>query len=56
MTLYAQWTPTYTATFATGSGGTGWTIDPASGVQGATVTVSYDGENKVKSVTVKAAE
>ena len=45
---------TYTATFADGSGGTGWTIDPASGVEGATVTVSYSGENKVKSVTVKA--
>ena len=54
--LYAQWNaiPTYTATFATGSGDTGWTIDPASGAEGATVTVSYTGENKVKSVTVKA--
>ena len=53
VTLYAQWTPTYTATFATGNDNEGWTIDPASGVAGATVTVSYPGENKVKSVTVK---
>ena len=52
--LYAQWTPTYTATFATGNDNTGWTIAPASGVQGTNVTVSYSGENKVKSVTVKA--
>ena len=52
--LYAQWTPTYNATFATGNDNTGWTIDPASGVEGATVTVSYSGENKVKSVTVQA--
>ena len=54
VTLYAQWTPTYTATFADGSGGTGWNITPASGAEGTTVTVSYEGENKVKSVTVKA--
>ena len=51
--LYAQWTPTYTATFATGNDNTGWTIAPTSDVEGATVTVSYTGENKVKSVTVK---
>ena len=54
VTLYAQWTPTYTATFATGNDNTGWTIDPTSGAEGATVTVSYSGENKVKSVKVKA--
>jgi uncharacterized repeat protein (TIGR02543 family) len=54
VTLYAQWTPTYTATFADGNDNTGWTIAPASGVEGTTVTVSYSGENKVKSVTVKA--
>ena len=54
VTLYAQWTPTYTATFAAGNDNTGWTIDPASGVEGATVTASYPGENKVKSVTVQA--
>jgi hypothetical protein len=47
------WAQTYTATFATGSGETGWTINPASGVEGTSVTVSYSGENKVKSVTVK---
>ena len=52
--LYAKWTPTYTATFAAGNDNTGWDIDPASGVEGATVTVSYKGENKVKSVTVQA--
>lgn len=51
--LYAQWTPTYTATFATGNDNTGWTIAPTSDVEGATVTVSYTGENKVKSVTVQ---
>jgi len=51
--LYAQWTPTYTATFAAGNDNEGWTIDPASDVEGATVTVSYSGENKVKSVTVQ---
>lgn len=56
VTLYAQWTPTYTATFADGNDNTDWTITPASGVAGATVTVSYSGENKVKSVTVQAAE
>ena len=51
--LYAQWTPTYTATFAAGNDNEGWTIDPTSDVEGATVTVSYKGENKVKSVTVQ---
>ena len=51
--LYAKWAPTYTATFATGNDNEGWTIAPASGVEGATVTVSYSGENKVKSVTVQ---
>lgn len=53
VTLYAQWTPTYTATFADGNDNTGWTIAPTSDVEGATVTVSYSGENKVKSVTVQ---
>ena len=48
------WAQTYSATFATGSGDTGWTIDPESGAAGTSVTVSYSGENKVKSVTVKA--
>ena len=48
------WAQTYTATFATGNDNTGWTIEPTSDVEGATVTVSYSGENKVKSVTVKA--
>ena len=51
--LYAQWTPTYTATFATGNDNDGWTIDPASGVAGTNVTVSYTGVHKVKSVTVQ---
>jgi len=46
-------TPNYTATFADGNDNTGWDIDHTSGVEGATVTVSYKGENKVKSVTVK---
>lgn len=48
------WAQTYTADFATGNDNTGWTIDPTSGAQGTTVTVSYSGENKVKSVMVKA--
>ena len=57
VTLYAKWAPVnYTATFATGNDNTGWTIDPASGVEGTTVTVSYTGENKVKSVTVQAKQ
>ena len=47
------WAQTHTASFATGNDNTGWTIAPASGVEGTTVTVSYSGENKVKSVTVK---
>ena len=47
------WAQTYTATFATGNDNTGWNIAPASGTEGTTVTVSYSGENKVKSVTVK---
>lgn len=54
VTLYAQWTPTYTADFADGNDNEGWTIDPISGVEGTNVTVSYSGENKVKSVTVQA--
>lgn len=56
LSLYAQWTPTYTATFADGNDNTGWTIAPTSDVEGATVTVSYSGENKVKSVTVQAKQ
>ena len=57
VTLYAKWAPmNYTATFATGNDNTDWTIDPASGVEGTTVTVSYTGENKVKSVTVQAKQ
>jgi uncharacterized repeat protein (TIGR02543 family) len=53
--LYAQWNviPTYNATFADGNDNEGWTIDHTSGVAGATVTVSYEGDNKVKSVKVK---
>ena len=54
--LYAKWTPTYTATFAAGNDNEDWTIAPASGVEGTTVTVSYSGVHKVKSVTVQAAE
>ena len=42
----------FDASFATGSGGTGWSISPTSATDGTTVTVSYTGENKVKSVTV----
>ncbi len=45
----------YTASFATGNDNTGWTIAPTSAIQGPTVTVSYSGEHKVKSVSVKAA-
>ena len=47
--------PNYTASFATGSGGTGWSISPTSDIAGTTVTVSYTGENKVKSVTYRPA-
>ena len=51
--------PTYTATFATNSGGEGWTVDPAAATSkdlringGTAVTISYTGPHKVKSVTV----
>ena len=47
-------TASYNATFADGNDSEGWTIAPASGVAGTSVTVSYNGENKVKSVTVQA--
>ena len=53
-TINAQWTPTYTTTFADGNDNEGWTIAPTSGVEGTTVTVSYTGVHKVKSVTVQA--
>jgi len=45
---------TYTASFADGNDNTGWTIDPTSTTAGSTVTVSYSGGHKVKSVTVEA--
>ena len=49
--------PTHSATFATGSGGEGWTIDDdadgATPYEGKTVTVGYSGPHKVKSVTVR---
>ena len=48
--------PTHAATFATGSGGEGWTIDDDAGgatpYEGKAVTVGYSGPHKVKSVTV----
>jgi hypothetical protein len=52
VTISAEYDPTYTADFADGNDNTDWTIDPTSGVAGTSVTVSYTGENKVKSVTV----
>ena len=42
-----------TVYFAAGSGGEGWNISPATPYEGQTVTVSYTGVHKVKSVTVK---
>lgn len=53
--ISAEYDPTYNATFADASDASnGWSISPTSGIVGSTVTVSYTGENKVKSVTVKA--
>ena len=51
---------TYKATFATGSGGDGWTITPAEATtdgvpKTTTVTVGYTGTHRVKSVKVKSA-
>ena len=61
ITVTADFVPIHTATFAQGSGTEdGWTIDgSADGTtpyEGKTVTVSYSGPHKVKSVTVKAKE
>lgn len=57
VTLYAKWTenPTHDVTFADASATTqGWSTSPTNNVrEGKTVTVSYSGEHKVKSVTVK---
>ena len=44
--------PTYNVTFADGNDNDDWMIDPEQQIVGGTVTVSYEGENKVKSVTV----
>ena len=52
VTISAEYDPLYNATFADGNDNTDWTINPTSGVAGTSVTVSYTGENKVKSVTV----
>ena len=41
-----------TVYFAAGSGGEGWNISPATPYEGQTVTVSYSGPHKVKSVSV----
>ena len=50
--ISAEYDPTYNATFASGNDNDGWTIDPTQQIEGGTVTVSYEGENKVKSVKV----
>ena len=43
--------PTYNVTFKEGTADVGnWTIDPASAKQGQTVTITYNGTKKVKSV------
>ena len=58
VTITAQYDaiPTHSATFATGSGGEGWTIEGSAGgatpYEGKTVTVGYSGPHKVKRVTV----
>ncbi len=46
------WSQTHTVTFADGNDSEGWTISPTSGVEGTTVTVSYTGSHKVKSIAV----
>ena len=43
----------FDASFATGSGGTGWSISPTSATDGTTVSVSYSGVHRVKSVKAK---
>lgn len=50
--ISAEYDPLYNATFADGIDNDGWSIDPTQQIAGGTVTVSYVGENKVKSVTV----
>ena len=50
--ISAEYDPTYNADFASGNDNDGWTISPMQQIEGGTVTVSYEGENKVKSVTV----
>ena len=50
--ISAEYDPTYNADFASGNDNDGWNIDPEQQIAGGTVTVSYTGENKVKSVTV----
>jgi hypothetical protein len=52
VTISAEYDPTYNADFADGNDNDGWDIDPEQQIEGGTVTVSYEGENKVKSVTV----
>ena len=54
VTISAEYDPLYNATFADGNDNTGWDIDPTSGIEGSTVTVSYVGPHKVKSVSVTA--
>jgi hypothetical protein len=53
VTISAEYDPLYNADFASGNDNDGWTIDPTQQIAGGTVTVSYTGENKVKSGTVK---
>ena len=52
VTVSAEYDPLYNTTFADGNDNTGWTIDPTQQIAGGTVTVSYSGVNKVKSVSV----
>ena len=49
--VYGYVTPTYSVTLAEGTEDSGkWTISPTEAAEGATVTVTYSGEKKVKSV------
>ena len=52
VTISAEFDPLYNTTFATGNDNSGWTITPTQQIEGGTVTVSYSGDHKVKSVTV----
>lgn len=52
-TATGSWAQTHNVIFANGVDTEGWTISPTEAAEDETVTVSYTGPHKVKSVTVK---